>query len=104
MRQYLIFGGECSKDFGLYISGSGAFNAPERDIETVEVPGRNGSLIIDNGRYKKRNAVIPGVRLPGFPGERKRCPGVAAGRAGVSEVGGHLQPGSFPAGEIRRNA
>lgn len=52
MRNYLIYNGESSKDFGLYISGSGAFNAPERDVELLEIPGRNGSLTIDNGRYK----------------------------------------------------
>lgn len=67
MRQYLIFGGECSKDFGLYISGSGAFNAPERDIETVEVPGRNGSLIIDNGRYKNVTQSYPAFVCRDFP-------------------------------------
>lgn len=52
MRQYLIYNGVSSKDFGLYLTGSGAFNAPERDIDTLEIPGRNGSLTIDNGRYK----------------------------------------------------
>lgn len=41
--------------FGLHISGSGTFDDPERDVESVEVPGRNGSIIIDNGRYKNRD-------------------------------------------------
>lgn len=52
MRQYLIYNGVSSKDYGLYLTGSGVYNAPERDIDTVEIPGRNGSLTIDNGRYK----------------------------------------------------
>lgn len=52
MRQYLIYNGISSKDYGLYLTGSGVYNAPERDVDTVEIPGRNGSLTLDNGRYK----------------------------------------------------
>lgn len=49
---YFIFGGTPSRDFGVYISGDGTFTAPERDMTTVAVPGRNGELLIDNGRYR----------------------------------------------------
>lgn len=52
MRQFLIFGDHGSDEYGIYISGAGTFNAPKRDVETVTVPGRNGSLTIDNGRYE----------------------------------------------------
>lgn len=55
MRQYLIYNGISSRDYGLYLTGSGVFNAPERDTDAVEIPGRNGSLTIDNGRYKNVN-------------------------------------------------
>ena len=51
MTGVIIFDGRNSKEFGLYISGSGTFNAPQRDIETVEVPGRNGTLTIDKKRF-----------------------------------------------------
>ena len=53
MRQYLIYAGKSSMDFGLYISGAGTFNAPERDTKSISIPGRNGELTLDNGRYKK---------------------------------------------------
>lgn len=47
------FDGVNSRDYcELFVSGGGAFNAPERDIESVSVPGRNGDLTLDNGRYK----------------------------------------------------
>lgn len=45
MRNYFIFDGENSKDYGVYISGQGTFNAPERDYKTIAVPGRDGSLL-----------------------------------------------------------
>ena len=54
-----MFGSYMSDDFGIYISGSGTFNAPERDIETISVPGRNGDLIVDNGRYKNITVSYP---------------------------------------------
>lgn len=59
MIGYFVYGGKCSKDYGLYISGGGTFNAPERDVELVEVPGRNGSLVLDNGRFKNITVNYP---------------------------------------------
>ncbi len=58
-RQYFIFDGVSSKDFGVYISGSGTFDGAERDVSTVEIPGRNGELTLDNGRYKNRSMKYP---------------------------------------------
>lgn len=51
-KQRFLFGGRSSDDLGLIIDGSGIYPIPERDAEAVEVPGRNGDLIFDNGRYK----------------------------------------------------
>lgn len=50
-QNFFIFGDHNSSEFGLHISGGGTFNAPSRDIETIEIPGRNGSLLIDKGRF-----------------------------------------------------
>lgn len=49
---YAIFNGKPLSDFGLYISGKGTFKSPERDVTKVEVPGKSGDLIFDNGRFK----------------------------------------------------
>lgn len=59
MIGYLVYREKCSKDYGLYVSGSGTFNAPERDVELVEVPGMNGNLILDNGRFKNITVTYP---------------------------------------------
>lgn len=48
----ITFGGINSAGYGIYIGGEGTFNAPVRDVEMVEVPGRNGNLIIDTGRFE----------------------------------------------------
>lgn len=47
-----VFDGENSKDFGVYITGEAVYNAPERDMEMISIPGRNGSFALDNGRWE----------------------------------------------------
>lgn len=48
---HFIFNGESSLDHGIYVGGQGTFNAPQRDVKKVSIPGRNGDLIKDNGRW-----------------------------------------------------
>ena len=48
---YFIYDNVNTVAHGITIDGSGAFNAPERDVEMISVPGRNGDIIVDNGRY-----------------------------------------------------
>lgn len=55
----LIFAGKDSRDFGVWISGGGTFNAPARDVETASVPGRNGDLTYDNGRFSNITVEYP---------------------------------------------
>lgn len=59
MRNYLIFGGVNSANYGIYITGSGVYNAPKRAVENIVVPGRNGLLTIDQGRYENITVEYP---------------------------------------------
>lgn len=54
---YLMFNNKSSLDFGVCISGEATYQSPERDVETVAIPGRNGTLSLDNGRFA--NLIIP---------------------------------------------
>ena len=47
----LTFAGVSSLTYGIYITGEGVYNAPERDVETITVPGRNGAILMDGGRF-----------------------------------------------------
>ena len=49
---YLIYNGKSIADFNAYISGGGTFSSPEVAYEVVEIPGRNGDLILGGDRYK----------------------------------------------------
>ena len=48
---YFIFNGESSLDHGIYVGGQGTFNAPQRDVSKVSIPGMSGDLVRDNGRW-----------------------------------------------------
>ena len=55
----LIFDGEDSRNYGVYITGEAVYNAPERDVEMVSIPGRNGSFALDNGRFENIEVSYP---------------------------------------------
>ena len=42
---------------GAYVWGEGQYSAPTRSVDFIEVPGRNGDLLIDNGNYTNTKAV-----------------------------------------------
>lgn len=59
VNHYLTFAGANSLDYGVQISGGGTYGAPERVYEVVEVPGRNGNLLIDQNRYQNILVTYP---------------------------------------------
>lgn len=56
MSEYITFNGIKSSDYGVFISGAESFNAPAYALTFQTVPGRNGDLTMDNGRFA--NLVI----------------------------------------------
>lgn len=55
----LTFDGINSLEYGVYITGEAVYNAPKRAVEMVAIPGRNGDLAIDQGRYENIEATYP---------------------------------------------
>lgn len=48
----LSVNGTLLSTFGVYQSGNKTFASAEKDLEHIEVPGKNGDLIIDRNRFK----------------------------------------------------
>ena len=48
---FFTFDGKSSVDFGVYIGGQQTYGAPARSVTKTQVPGRNGDVIRDNGRW-----------------------------------------------------
>lgn len=63
--EYFIYNGKNSLDFNVKVS-EGDFGAAERDIQSAEIPGRNGSLTLDNGRFKNKRMYIPAYITKNF--------------------------------------
>ena len=49
---YFIYNDKSSKDFNIKIKSINNLSSPQRSIEKILVPGRNGELILDNGNFE----------------------------------------------------
>lgn len=63
---FLTYDDKDCREFGIYVNSSGIHAAPERDIEEIEIPGRNGSLTIDHGRFKNIDIEYPALILDDY--------------------------------------
>lgn len=50
-HNWFEYNGKKSTDFGLIMMSGRTPGSPERDVDFHAVPGRNGDLIVDNGRF-----------------------------------------------------
>ena len=55
----LNFDGKTSREFGVYITGEAVYNAPEREVEMISIPGRNGAFALDKGRFENIKVTYP---------------------------------------------
>lgn len=58
-RKTFTYDGQNSADFGLYIAGDSVYDAPTRDMDMITIPGRNGQLSIDQGRFENITVTYP---------------------------------------------
>lgn len=62
--KYFVFNGKKSSDFGVWASGSYVLDSPMKRYEQIEVPGRNGALIIEDGSYENVNLEFKDCWIP----------------------------------------
>ena len=61
VKHYISFNGRRSDEFHLYIDSELKLVSAKPDIEEVEVPGRDGSVLVSNDRLKAISQTIPFV-------------------------------------------
>ena len=49
----VIYNGQSSEDFGLHVTYRPDYDLPVRDVEEITLPGKDGTILYDNGRYDK---------------------------------------------------
>ena len=62
--KYFVFNGKKSSDFGVWASGSYVLDSPMKRYEQINVPGRNGALIIEDGSYENVNLEFKDCWIP----------------------------------------
>lgn len=55
----LTFNGVSASSLGIFVTGAGSFNAAAIDYTPYSVPGRNGDIVISNGRYTNISITYP---------------------------------------------
>lgn len=97
----LWFDGESAAAHGLMISGSGTFDAAERDVEMVSIPGRSGDLIVDNGRYKNIPVSYPASISTDFPGRAEGIRAWLGSKIGYCRLEDDYDPDHFRLGRFQ---
>lgn len=62
----LIVNGVDLSQFGLFVTDTGAYNAPVRNIDKYSIKGRNGDIILDNGNYNNITVQYPALMYDDF--------------------------------------
>lgn len=57
MRNYFTFNGVDSRDYGIYISGTGRLTIPEKLYDFQNIAGRNGDLIVDAAATPQNDVI-----------------------------------------------
>ena len=94
MRKFW-FDGHCCEEFGIVCSGSSTFAAPERDVTVVDIPGRNGTLTIDNGRYKNITITYPAAVPREFSARAAAIRAWLLGPTGYQRLEDEYQPDCY---------
>ena len=63
-KKYFIFNGKKSSDFDVWASGLNIFYSPEKRIERIQVPGRNGELLIEDGSFENTELLFKDCFIP----------------------------------------
>lgn len=70
MLNHFTFNGQSTADFGLLVTALNPYTAPSRRIDKVQIPYRNGDLIIDSGVY---NNIIVSYEISLINNTKDNC-------------------------------
>lgn len=102
-RQWMTFDGVSLKDFGVYINGNQTYDAPERSRDIVNVPGRNGALMIDNGRYENIDVVYHSFIIRDFSVNVEGLRNLLLSRIGYVRIEDTYHPEEYRLGIYKGN-
>ncbi len=103
MRHYLTFNGRSTHEFGIFISGESTYSAPERNVTSQEVPGRNGSLLFDRGNFKNISVKYPSYIVEDLPSRIRDFLNYAGSLIGYQRLEDTYHPYEFRMARFKTN-
>jgi len=88
----LTFDGISSASFAMAVFGKTIHDSPRRSVEKVQVPGRNGALLIDNGCFENISVEYDCVITEGFEHCIPMLRGVLCSSAGYCRLEDSFNP------------
>lgn len=79
---FLVFDDINTRQLGIEVSGSGSYDAPELDVTKISVLGRNGDVILENGKYNNIIVKYPATVARAFPEQAGTIRAAFASRQG----------------------
>lgn len=86
MINYLTFAGKSTNEFGIWISGESTYGAPERNIQSQEVAGRNGNLLFDMGNFRNISVRYPAAIKRDMPSRFRDFVNFAGSQVGYQRL------------------
>lgn len=86
MLNYLTYAGRSTNEFGIWISGESTYDAPERNVQSQEVAGRNGNLLFDMGNFKNISVKYPAAIKTEMPSRLRDFVNFAGSQIGYKRL------------------
>lgn len=94
-RDFFHFDGVSSLEYGVVLTGANTERTPQRDVGTTPIPGRNGALVQDNGRWENVEVAYQCAILHCFSGNYQRLIAALASQPGYRKLTDSLRPEEF---------
>lgn len=95
MRNYFTFAGYDSTEAGIYITGSGVYNAPARAYEEITIPGRNGVVIGNEKRLENLELTYPAFIYANFAENMRAARSFLLSQVGYQRLEDTYYPDEF---------
>lgn len=92
---FLKFDNVSTATYGVYLIGNGVYNAPEREFERISIPGRNGDLLIDNGRYSNLELEYDAIIYEDFNANLSNLKNTYMAKTGYCRLEDTFNPDEF---------
>lgn len=99
MMHFFTFAGKSSHDYGIHISGESTFNRPGRKYKEYEVPGRNGTLLIEENAFKNIPVTYPAFITDEMPARIEAFANIMSSLKGYQRLEDTYAPELFRMGQ-----